>query len=167
MPASAIARRPRRAAVDRRRPERLFALRPSRLHGRGAFALATIRAGTRIIEYTGERISHAEADARYDDEAMDHHHTFLMVVNRSWVIDAAFGGNDARFINHSCDPNCEIVTERGRVFIDALRDIAPGEELTYDYAYEREAGDDEHAETRYPCRCGAPGCRRTILAPAD
>jgi uncharacterized protein len=167
VPDTVPGRRDRRAPGRRRPRAASFVLRPSRLHGRGAFATAAIREGTRIIEYTGERLSHAAADARYDDAAMEHHHTFLMVVNRSWVIDAAFGGNDARFINHSCDPNCEIVTERGRVFIDALRDIAPGEELTYDYAYEREEGDDEHAETRYPCRCGAPGCRRTILAPAD
>ena len=146
---------------------RRFVLRASGIHGRGAFALTRIRRGTRIIEYTGERITHAEADARYDDEAMERHHTCLMVVNRNWVLDAAVGGNDARFINHSCEPNCEIVVARGRVFIDALRDIAPGEELCYDYAYTREEGDDAVAETRYPCRCGAPSCRRTILAPVD
>ena len=145
----------------------LFVLRRSPLHGRGAFALVPIRKGTRVIEYLGERITHAEADARYDDDAMENHHTFLMIVNRKWVIDAAVGGNEARFINHSCEPNCEIVIERGRAFIDAVRDIYPGEELTYDYAYEREEGDDAHAYTRYQCRCGAPGCRRTILAPED
>jgi SET domain-containing protein len=98
---------------------------------------------------------------------MDQHHTFLMIANSRVVIDAAVGGNDARFINHSCDPNCEIVTERGRVFIDAIRSIEPGEELTYDYAYEREEGDDAVATTRYPCRCGASSCRGTILAPED
>jgi SET domain-containing protein len=144
-----------------------FVLRPSRLQGRGAFATAPIRKGRRIIEYTGERITHAEADRRYDDKAMARHHTFLMTIDRRWVIDAAVGGNEARYINHSCDPNCEIVVRRGRVFIDALRDIRKGEELTYDYAYEREEGDDAIAETRYPCRCGAPGCRGTILAPRD
>jgi SET domain-containing protein len=140
-----------------------FVLRPSPLHGRGAFATVPIRRGARIVEYTGERITHSEADARYDDDAMESHHTLLMVVNRRWVLDAAVGGNEARFINHSCDPNSAIVVERGRVFIDALRAIAPGEEITYDYAYEREDGDDEVAETRYPCRCGAGKCRRTIL----
>ncbi|HKQ97060.1 MAG TPA: SET domain-containing protein-lysine N-methyltransferase, partial [Candidatus Polarisedimenticolia bacterium] len=138
-------------------------LRPSSLHGRGAFATRRIARGERVVEYLGERITHAEADARYDDAAMEHHHTFLMVATRRVVIDAAVGGNDARFINHSCDPNCEIVTERGRVFIDAIRAIEPGEELTYDYAYEREPGDDAVANTRYPCRCGASSCRGTIL----
>src|SRR5262245_55320196 len=169
-PPAARGQASRAAAFPRRGPGAegggLFVLRPSPLHGRGAFAVVPIRKGTRIIEYLGERISHAEADARYDDAAMEHHHTLLLAVNRRWVIDAAVGGNQARFINHSCDPNCEIVVEAGRAFIDALRDIAPGEELTYDYAYEREPGDDEHAETRYACHCGAPGCRRTILAPA-
>jgi SET domain-containing protein len=145
----------------------LYAIRSSRIHGRGAFALRRIAAGTRIVEYTGERITHAEADARYDDAAMAHHHTYLMVVNRKTVIDAAVGGGEARIINHSCDPNAAIVVSRGRVFIDALRDIAAGEEICYDYSYEREAGDDEVAETRYPCRCGAATCRRTILAPNE
>jgi len=167
VPALTTRSRVRAAAVARRSARRLFVLRRSSLHGRGAFALVPIPKGTRVIEYLGERISHAEADARYDDDAMTNHHTFLMIVNRKWVIDAAFGGNEARFINHSCEPNCEIVIDRGRAFIDAIRHIYPGEEITYDYAYEREDGDDEHALTRYPCRCGAPGCRRTILAPLD
>jgi len=167
MPALTTRSRARAAAFTRRSAQRLFVLRRSSLHGKGAFALVPIRKGTRVIEYLGERISHAEADARYDDDAMTDHHTFLMIVNRRWVIDAAVGGNEARFINHSCDPNCEIVIDRGRAFIDAIRDIYPGEEIAYDYAYEREDGDEQHALTRYPCRCGAPNCRRTILAPED
>ena len=156
---------PEPARRARRRPP--FVLGTSLLHGRGAFATVPIRRGSRIVEYTGERITHDEADARYDDDAMESHHTFLMIVNRKWVLDAAVGGNEARFINHSCDPNSEIVVERGRVFIDALRDIVPGEEITYDYSYEREGGDDEAAETRYPCRCGTAACRGTILAPRE
>jgi SET domain-containing protein len=158
----------RRPVKGRPRPDRLYVVRPSPKHGRGAFAAVRIRRGTRIIEYTGERITHAEADARYDDDAMEHHHTLLMIVNRRWVLDAAVGGNDARFINHSCEPNCEIVVERGRVYIDAVADIPPGEEITYDYAYEREEDDDDEvAARRYPCRCGARACRGTILAPRD
>jgi len=154
-------------AAGRVRPAQPYVLRPSPMHGVGAFAAGPIRRGTRIIEYTGERITHAEADARYDDASMDRHHTFLMIVNRRWVLDAAVGGNDARFVNHSCDPNCEIVVARGRVFIEAIADIRPGEEITYDYAYEREEGDDAIATSRYPCRCGAVRCRGTILAPHD
>jgi uncharacterized protein len=141
----------------------LFEVRSSPVHGLGAFALRRISRGTRIIEYTGERITHEEADARYDDEAMAQHYTCLMTVNRKWVIDAAVGGNEARFINHSCDPNCHLVISRGRVFIHALADIEPGDELFYDYSYEREEDDDESAVARYPCRCGAKECRGTLL----
>jgi len=94
--------------------DRLFDVCSSGIHGKGAFARRRIFRGTRIIEYLGERITHEEADARYDDAAMDRHHTCLMTVNRRWVIDAAVGGNEARFINHSCRPNCEIVVSRRR-----------------------------------------------------
>ena len=97
---------------------------------------------------------------------MARHHTFLFTVTARTVIDAAVGGNDTRFINHSCAPNCEAVIEDGRVFIDALRTIMPGEELVYDYAYEREADAGPEAEALYPCHCGAKACRGTILAPA-
>ncbi len=148
-----------------RRSKRLFALRPSPIQGQGAFAVRRIPRGTRIIEYTGERITHEEADARYDDEAMERHHTYLFTVNARTVIDAAVGGNESRIINHSCDPNCVVMIERGRIFIDALRDIPAGEELCYDYSYEREEGDDATANTLYPCRCGARRCRGTILPP--
>lgn len=149
--------------MQRREPGPLFEIRRSRIQGRGAFALRTIRRGTRIIEYTGERISHDEADARYDDEHMERHHTFLFTVDDDTVIDAAVDGNEARFINHCCEPNCEAVTEDGRIFIYALRTIHPGEELTYDYAYEWGVDDEELAARLYVCRCGAPGCRGTIL----
>ena len=142
-----------------------FLLRSSPIQGRGAFAIRPIRRGTRIIEYTGEVISHDEADRRYDDGTMGRHHTFLFSVSNKKVIDAAVGGNEARFINHSCAPNCEAIDDRSRIYIEAIRDIAPGEELTYDYAYERDGTEDERWEKVYACRCGAPTCRGTILAP--
>jgi SET domain-containing protein len=153
------------AATAESTPNKYFELRRSPIQGRGAFAIRPIRRGTRIIEYTGERISHEEADRRYDDESMSRHHTFLFSVDKSTVIDAAVGGNEARFINHSCAPNCEAVDERKRIYIEAIRDIAPGEELTYDYAYERDGTEDEEWERLYVCKCGAPTCRGTILAP--
>jgi uncharacterized protein len=96
---------------------------------------------------------------------MSRHHTFLFTVDRSIVIDAAAGGGAARFLNHSCEPNCAPVVEDGRVFIEAARDIRTGEELTYDYAYRREGGADEELEDRYACRCGARRCRGTLLSP--
>lgn len=142
-----------------------FEIRRSSIQGRGAFALRRIRKGTRLIEYTGEHISHDEADRRYDEETMKRHHTFLFTLNGKTVIDAAVNGNDARFINHSCDPNCEAVIDSGHIYIEAKRTIQPGEELVYDYQYERAADADESDEQRYPCHCGAPNCRGTILAP--
>jgi SET domain-containing protein len=149
-----------------KRPTRpYFELRPSPIQGRGAFAVRMIRKGTRIIEYTGERISQEEADRRYDDQKMEHHHTFLFTLDDDTVVDAAVGGNDARFINHSCDPNCEAVIEDRRIYIEATRTIYPGEELVYDYQYERTDETTEADEKLYVCTCGAPNCRGTILAP--
>ncbi|WP_224247817.1 SET domain-containing protein [Hyalangium gracile] len=142
-----------------------FELRESPIQGRGAFATRRIRKGARIIEYTGEHITQDEADERYDDEAMGRHHTFLFTLDEDTVIDAAVDGNEARFINHSCDPNCQALIEDEKIFIYALKDISPGEELCYDYAYERAEGMDEESEKLYMCRCGAKSCRGTILAP--
>ncbi len=144
-----------------------FALRRSRIQGRGAFATRLIRKGQRIVEYKGEHISNEEADRRYDEARMRRHHTFLFVLDRKTVIDGATKGNEAAYINHSCEPNCEAVTEGKQIFIYALKTIRPGEELLYDYSYPR-SGDEEEDEERerfYPCRCGAPTCRGTILAP--
>jgi SET domain-containing protein len=142
-----------------------FELRRSRIQGLGAFATKDIPKGTRIIEYTGEKISNAEADRRYDDDGMSRHHTFLFTLNTRTCVDAAVGGNAARFINHSCDPNCEAVIERGRIWIDAIRRIPAGTELVYDYQYEF---DDEYTDEDlkwYRCACGSPKCRGTIVAP--
>ena len=141
-----------------------FEMRASPIQGVGVFARRPMAAGTRIIEYAGEVISEREGDRRYDDRAMARHHTYLMSLGDGRCIDATVGGNAARFINHSCEPNCEAVEMGGRVWIDALRPIEAGEELTYDYAYERADGDDE---SFYRCRCGAAACRRTILAPRE
>ena len=156
------ARKARRKASQ---ANKYFVLRRSPIQGQGAFATRPIKRGTRIIEYTGERISPEEADRRYDDGGMGRHHTFLFSVDSKVCIDAAVDGNDARFINHSCAPNCEAVDERRRIYIEAIRDIAPGEELTYDYQYERDGTEDEKWEKIYVCKCGAPTCRGTILAP--
>jgi hypothetical protein len=138
-------------------------VRRSRVQGRGGFALRWISKGERIVEYVGERISPAEADARYDDDAGPRHHTFLFSVDEDTVIDAAVNGNEARYINHSCDPNCEAVDHRGRIYIEAIRDIAPGEELFYDYNFELDEPITRAMLRRYPCRCGTAACRGTIL----
>ena len=143
-----------------------FELRSSPIAGVGAFATRRIKKGTRIIEYTGERISNAEADRRYDEDKMQSHHTFLFTLTSRTVVDAAVGGNESRFINHSCQPNCEAVIVDGkRIYIEALRDISVGEELAYDYQYERTDDHTAEDERFYACRCGAAECRGTILAP--
>lgn len=143
----------------------MFEVRRSRIHGSGVYATRTIPKGTRIVEYLGDRISHEEADVRYLEKGQDNGHTFLFVVNDRVVIDAGIAGNDARFINHSCDPNCETVIEGGRVFIEALRTIRPGEELGYEYGLTWESTDDPQELANYGCRCSAPQCRGTMLDP--
>jgi hypothetical protein len=148
-------------------PSRLDMLRVrrSRLHGRGAFALRRIRKGTRIIEYGGDRVTHREADLRYQHKDITDNHTVLFIVDRGVVIDAGVNGNDARFINHSCEPNCESVIEDRRVFIEAIRTIQPGEELTYDYQIGRDRADPPEVDEIYACRCGAARCRGSMLWP--
>jgi uncharacterized protein len=141
-----------------------FRIRRSEISGRGAFATQFIPAGTRIIEYKGERISTAEADRRYPDDPSHPHHTFLFSIDDEVVVDAAFRGNAARWINHSCDPNCDAVIEDGRIFIEAVRDIEPGEELSYDYNFILEERHTPALKRRYPCFCGTEKCRGTILA---
>ena len=144
----------------------LIEVRASPLHGMGVFALRRIRKGTRVIEYLGERVSHAEADRRYEDKDPSDNHTFLFIVDARTVIDAGVDGNEARFVNHGCAPNCESVIENRRVYIEALRTIEPGEELTYDYQIQREADDPPDVDEVFACRCGAAACRGSMLWPA-
>lgn len=146
--------------------EPLYEVRKSGIQGKGVFAAKKLRKGQRIIEYAGERISNAEADRRYDDDTMKRHHTFLFTLDSKTVIDGAVEGNDARLINHSCDPNCEAVIEGKKIYIYALKTIEPGTELAYDYKYERTGENDEELEKFYACRCGTEKCRGTIMKSA-
>ena len=143
----------------------LIEVRASPLHGLGVFAAQRIRRGTRIIEYLGERVSHAEADRRYEHKDAEDAHTFLFIVDARTVIDAGIGGNAARFVNHACEPNCESVIEARRVFIEAVRSIEPGEELTYDYQIQREVDDPPDVDAIFACRCGSARCRGSMLWP--
>lgn len=145
----------------------LIEVRDSPIHGRGVFALRPIASGTRIIEYVGERISHAEADSRYEDRPDEDNHTFLFIVDKRTVIDAGVGGNEARFINHACAPNCETVIEKRRVYIEAITDIAAGAELNYDYQIQREDDDPPNVDEIWACKCGADACRGTMLGEAE
>ena len=164
-PATAPAKRAGADAIPDA-PNPWFELRRSAIQGLGAFATKRIPKGPRIVEYTGEKISNEEADRRYDDTKMRRHHTFLFILNSKWILDAANGGGPAKYINHSCNPNCEAVTVAGRrIYIEAIRTIQPGEELLYDYQYERTEEHTAEDEEFYRCLCGAPNCRGTILAP--
>jgi hypothetical protein len=142
-------------------------VRDSNVHGRGVFATRRIEKGERIVEYLGERVSHDEADRRYESKEENDSHTFLFIVDSKTVIDAGTAGNDARFFNHSCDPNCESVVAKRRVFIEALRAIEPGEEMTYDYQIYRDHDDPENIDEVFACRCGFASCRGTMLWPPE
>jgi SET domain-containing protein len=140
-----------------------FEIRRSPIQGLGAFANRAIPAGTRIIEYAGERLTPSEADARYPDDD-GRHHTFLFAIDDDVVVDASVNGNEARFLNHSCAPNCDVVVDDKRLWIESIHDIEEGEELVYDYAYILQERHTPAAKRRYPCHCGAVTCRGTILA---
>lgn len=143
----------------------LYAVRNSPVHGRGVFAARKIPAGTRIIEYKGELIDNDEANRRENLKAADDFHTFFFSLEDGRIIDGGSRGNDARWINHACEPNCEAQEEDGRVFIYALRDIRRGEELNYDYGLLLEGRHTPKVKRNYACRCGAKTCRGTLLAP--
>jgi SET domain-containing protein len=144
----------------------LFEIRSSPIAGKGAFALQRIPARKRLIEYTGERVTHEVADKRYEEEeAKGNTHTVLFAVDDKIVIDAGVDGNDARFFNHSCEPNCTSRIVKKRVYLETLRTIMPGEELVYDYEIPNEGESKEEALRKYPCHCGSPNCRGTLLLP--
>jgi uncharacterized protein len=144
----------------------LFEVRHSPIHGHGVFAARRIRKGTTVIEYLGDRVSHAQADARYEDKDPNDNHTFLFTVDAKTVIDGGVDGNEARYINHGCDPNCESTTLNKRIFIEAIRTIQPGEELSYDYQIQRDSDDAPNVDEVFACRCGAKNCRGSMLEAA-
>jgi SET domain-containing protein len=148
---------------EARKNRRRVVARKSPIHGRGVFALKPIAKGTRIIEYKGTLITDKEADRRYSRLHENSPHTMLFSLDGGWVIDATRRGNSARWINHSCAPNCEIEEEGRRIFIDAGRDIRAGEELTYDYNLQIGEKHTKKAQREHACFCGARRCRRTML----
>jgi SET domain-containing protein len=124
-----------------------FATRPSSLHGLGAFATEPIRGGARVAQYNGEKITKAESVRRCEAN-----NNFIFHLDDDWDVDGAVPWNAARFLNHSCAPNCDAELIGDEIWIVARRDIAVGEELTFNYGYDLEDYRD------YPCRCGAPEC---------
>ena len=146
--------------------------RKSTIHGNGVFALAALAKGERVIEYKGLRRTHDEVDAD-DTGDVESGHTFLFTLNDDYVIDANYKGNDARWINHSCEPNCEAVIAEAegddrtadKVFIEAIRDIKPGEELTYNYGITLAERHTPRLKKIWECRCGSRKCTGTMLQP--
>jgi SET domain-containing protein len=134
----------------------LWTIGASSIHGEGLFAAKAIATGVRIIEYTGERVVKTESIRRQVDGL-----TFLMELDESFDLDGDQPDNPARFINHSCAPNCEAVAEADRVWVRAARAIAAGEELTFDYGFRLTAFPG------HPCRCGAPGCIGFIVGQTE
>jgi hypothetical protein len=143
---------------------RRIQVRRSGVHGKGVFARQDIAKGDTIIEYVGEIISAQEAEDRHPHDPQDPNHTFYFQIDEDRVIDALHGGNSARWINHCCTPNCKPEVDEGRVFIKAKRNIVAGEELNYDYGLIIDEPITKKLIAQYPCWCGSPKCRKTLLA---
>jgi SET domain-containing protein len=154
-----------RFSKDSSMSSRRIAVRRSGVHGKGVFAVGPIKAGERLLEYKGERISWKEALRRHPHDPKEPNHTFYFALEDGRVIDGKVDGNSARWINHSCAPNCEAEEVDGRVYIHALRDIDEDEELFYDYGLVIDARQTKKLKREYECRCGARKCRGTMLAP--
>ncbi len=147
-----------------RKSKKPYAVRYSTIHGRGVFAVDDIRKGTPVIEYKGKRSSWDEAMERPDSDPDDPSHTFLFELDDGRVIDARVRGNAARWINHSCTPNCVTCEDDdGYVFIEAKRRIHAGEELTYDYRLSVDGKLTKKERAQYACRCGTAKCRGSLL----
>jgi uncharacterized protein len=140
-------------------------VRRSRIHGRGVYARRLIREDETVCEYKGEIISEAEVARRYPENMEGLNHTFIFGVAHNHNIDGGSKGNIARWINHSCEPNCDTYEKDKRMFVRAARDIRAGEELSYDYAIEAGERITKAVKARWPCWCGAQACRGTVLVP--
>jgi SET domain-containing protein len=154
------------STIHPRRPRAtpLIEVRPSPIHGWGGFARRDLAENTRLIEYTGQRISPEEGDRRYPDTGPTRSHTVLFSLSNGRYIDAGVHGNLARFINHSCTPNCRAVEAGGRIFIETIAPVPAGTELTYDYKLTLpDDWNDPSTRQRYACDCGTAACRRTLL----
>lgn len=138
-------------------------VKDSSIHNKGVFASKDISKGTKVIEYVGDIITKEEADLRAEDtedknkKDPSHGAVYIFELNDKYDIDGDVSWNTARFINHSCDPNCEIEIENDHIWVIAIRDIKKGEEISYDYGYDL---DDFE---KHPCKCGAKNCFGYII----
>lgn len=157
--------------IDSRMTRRIIR-RQSQIHGNGVFAARDLAKGITVVEYRGKRLTHAQANRAYGGD-VDTGHTFLFTLNEKYLIDGNDGGNVARWINHSCTPNCQawVVEDdsgdprRDRVMIETRRMIRKGEELTYDYGITLEERQTRRLKEIWACRCGAAHCKGTMLKP--
>jgi uncharacterized protein len=156
------AAKPSTVAAKRRGPR--IQVRRSGIHGKGVFALAPIAEGERILEYTGSVITWKQAKKLPPHNPDDPNHTFFFHIDNKHVINGLDGGNAAKWINHACGPNCEADEVDKRIFITALRDIEPGEELNYDYGLILDGKHTKKVKKEFACRCGTRKCRGTMLA---
>jgi SET domain-containing protein len=152
-------------SVKKKRPGPRMVMRRSGIHGRGVFAHRLIHENETVCEYKGEIISEAEVARRYPENMEGLNHTFIFGIEHDHNIDGGAKGNIARWINHSCDPNCDTFEKDKRMFIRAIRDIRPGEEISYDYWIEAGERITKAVKARWPCWCGAKKCRGTVLVP--
>jgi SET domain-containing protein len=153
------------AATASKTGGRRIQVRKSGVHGKGVFSVAALKKGEVLIEYKGEVITWKEALRRHPHDPKDPDHTFYFHIDDKHVIDAKYGGNAARWINHACTPNCEADEIDGRIFIKALRAIRPDTELFYDYGLIIDEPYTKKLKKQFECRCGTRGCRGTMLAP--
>ena len=156
MPSSKSARKASTSRVE---------LRGSGVHGKGVFATRRVHKGEQIIEYTGRRISWKKAIEMPPVDSKNPNHTVFFGLDNGKVIDPSVGGNEAQWINHSCQPNCETIERRGRIYVVACRNLQAGEELFIDYRLEAEGQRTKKLENEFRCRCGTPRCRGTMLEP--
>lgn len=146
--------------------QRRVVVRRSPVHGRGVFALQALEAGQRILEYKGELIGWKTAVRQYRKSGVSGH-TYFFGLSDGRVIDGGQRGNSARWLNHSCDANCEAIEVDNRVFIHASAAIAPGDELFLDYQLIIDEPANDEIRLGYMCQCGAAGCRGTMLAVSE
>ncbi|MBF0479802.1 MAG: SET domain-containing protein-lysine N-methyltransferase [Candidatus Omnitrophica bacterium] len=139
-------------------------VKTSSIHNKGVFAKKDIPAGTDIIEYVGEKITKKEAERRFQETFQkaqnneEHGAVYLFHLNNRYDIDGNVPYNTARYINHSCKPNCEVDIKKGHIWVTAKSNIKKGDELSYNYSYDYEVHED------HPCLCGTDACVGYIVA---
>lgn len=156
---------PKQDTTSPRPSKKVFEVHSSAVHGKGVFAISQIPENHKVVEYKGELITWEHAQLRHPHDPKQPNHTFFFQRDDGMVIDGGTKGNAARWINHSCSPNCEAREENGQIYIYTLQKIEPGEELNYDYGLVLEGRQTKKLKAEYACYCGSPNCTGTMLAP--